>query len=216
MQEKKTGFFRVQENTRVKVVLSSTDVEIPDDTSMQLWTGGYLVFDFALEIPFLFAKRQILLKASVYFDDVPATRLLLTMKTRSLREQRLELERTDVMSAFVSYASQDRARVGALVQGMRKARPDMDIFFDVNSLRSGENWEAALMREIERRDTLFLCWSNNARLSPWVDREWRYALAQKGADAIEPIPIDPPDLCPPPEELKSKHFGDSMLYIINR
>lgn len=216
MQEKKTGFFRVQDNTRVKVVLSSTDVEIPDDTSVQLWTGGYLVFDFALEIPFLFPKRQILLKASVYFDDVPATRLLLTMKTRSLREQKLELERADVISAFVSYASQDRARVGALVQGMRKARPDMDIFFDVNSLRSGENWEAALMREIERRDTLFLCWSNNARLSPWVDREWRYALAQKGADAIEPIPIDPPDLCPPPEELKSKHFGDSMLYIINR
>ena len=38
----------------------------------------------------------------------------------------------------------------------------------------------------------------------------------QGIESIEPIPIDPPDLCPPPQELQSKHFNDSLLYIINR
>ncbi len=216
MQEKKSGLFKVEDQTRVRVVLSSTDVQIPDDTLEEVWSGGYLCFDFAFEIPMDFAKRQILLKATVYFNGIPATRLLLPLKTQSLREQKLEMIREDVLSAFISYASQDRNRVAGLVQGMRKVRPEMKIFFDINSLRSGENWEAALYSQIEGSDTLFLCWSVNAKASAWVDREWRYALAQKGLEAIEPVPLDPPELCPPPPELSSKHFNDGLLYIINR
>ena len=215
MQEKKTGIYQVKDNTRVKVVLSSPDTEILDDTAEEIWQGGYLCFDFALDIPQDTSKKQILLKAAVYFDDIPATRLMMTLRLQTQHEQRMEVLRCDVLSAFVSYASQDRSRVGGLIQGMKKARPDMDIFFDVNSLRSGENWEETLRREVERRDILFLCWSKHAKESPWVDMEWRYALQNKGIESIEPIPIDPPDVCPPPQELQSKHFNDSLLYIIN-
>lgn len=216
MQEKKTGFYQVRDNTQVKVVLTSPDVEILDDTAEETWNGGYLCFDFALDIPQEIVKKQILLKAAVYFDGIPATRLMMTMRLQTQHEQRMEVLRSDVLSAFVSYASQDRARVGGLIQGMKKARPDMDIFFDVNSLRSGDDWEATLRQEVERRDILFLCWSKHASVSPWVDMEWRYALQNKGIECIEPIPIDPPDECPPPQELQSKHFNDSLLYIINR
>ena len=87
----------------------------------------------------------------------------------------------------------------------------MNVFFDVESLRSGEDWESALRREIERRDILYLCWSHHARASKWVEHEWRYALENKGLDAIEPIPLVSPAECPPPEELKSKHFNDTAL-----
>lgn len=71
---------------------------------------------------------------------------------------------------------------------MRKARPDIDIFFDVDSLRSGDDWEQALWREIDKRDVLFLCWSEYARESKWVDAEWRYAYKSKGPEYIEPVP----------------------------
>ena len=98
---------------------------------------------------------------------------------------------------------------------MKKARPDMDIFFDVESLRSGDDWERALYREIDQRDILFLCWSHFARDSKWVDAEWHYALEQKGVECIEPIPIESPDDCPPPAELNHKHFNDKLLFIIN-
>jgi len=115
----------------------------------------------------------------------------------------------------MSYASQDRSRVAAIVQGMEKARPDLKIFMDVEGLRSGENWEDALKKEIDDRDILYLCWSHAARESHWVEKEWRYALEAKGLDGIDPIPIDPPDSCPPPKELSQKHFNDRMLFIIN-
>ena len=38
---------------------------------------------------------------------------------------------------------------------------------------------------------------------------------RSGLEAIEPVPMEPPDICPPPKELESKHFNDSTLYIIN-
>lgn len=216
VQEKRSGFHKVQESTRVKVVLTCPDMVIEDNAQEQLWSGGYLQFDFAICPPEELRKRQILLTATVYFDGIPATRLMLTVKALASYEEDISLARQDLITAFVSYASQDRARVGALVQGMRKARPEMDIFFDVATLRSGEDWEKTLYREILRRDILFLCWSRNALASEWVEREWRYALEKKGIDAIEPIPLEQPDICPPPRELWSKHFNDSLLYIINR
>lgn len=37
--------------------------------------------------------------------------------------------------------------------------------------------------------------------------EWRYALAHKGIECIEPIPIEPTCACPPPDGFKNKHFN---------
>ena len=215
VKETKSGFLTAERETKITVMISSPDFEIEDNTESQIWQGGYLNFSFAVEVPEQYKKRQVLFVASVYFNDIIATRLKFVAKCKSLSEQKIELTREDVLSAFVSYASQDRNRVAMIIQGMKKARPDMDIFFDVDSLRSGDDWESALWREIDKRDILFLCWSKYARDSKWVDAEWRYAFKNKGPDSIEPVPIDPPGSCPPPDELSRKHFNDKLLYIIN-
>ena len=215
VKETKSGFLTAEREAKITVVISSPDFEIEDNTESQIWKGGYLSFSFAVEVPEQYKKRQILFVASVYINDIIATRLKFVAKCKSLIEQKIEVTREDVLSAFVSYASQDRNRVAMIIQGMKKARPDMDIFFDVDSLRSGDDWEKALWREIDKRDVLFLCWSKYARDSKWVDAEWRYAFKNKGPDSIEPVPIDPPGSCPPPDELSRKHINDKLLYIIN-
>lgn len=215
MRETKAGVLQVQRNKTIRVVLTSPDVEIADGEEQRVWQGGYLDFSFAVLLPAQYRKRQVLFQAQVYIDDVIATRLTFTADCVSPLEQRLQVLRQDVLSAFVSYASEDRAWVLTAVEGMKKVRADLDVFLDVESLRSGDNWESRLYAEIDRRDVLYLFWSRAARQSPWVDREWRYAMDQKGLEAIEPVPMEPPDICPPPKELESKHFNDSTLYIIN-
>lgn len=215
VQETKSGVLKVHDGAKVRIVLSSPDIEIDDNEEIQNWQGDYLNFSFVVVLPKQYKKRQILFNANVYVDDVIATKLKFIVKCSSFCEQKISVSRDDVLSAFVSYASQDRTRVAAIIQGMKKARPDLDVFFDVDSLRSGEDWERTLHYEIEKRDILFLCWSHFARQSKWVDEEWRYALAHKGIECIEPVPIEPPGVCPPPDELKSKHFNDKLLYIIN-
>lgn len=201
----------IVDNTMVRIILSSPDIDVFDCDETQKWQGRYLTYSFPVEIPSNYAKKQILFIASVYFNEIIATKLKFVVNCTSTREQKLQLTREDVLTAFISYASQDRSRVATIIQGMKKARPDMDIFFDVESLRSGEDWERALRNEIEKRDILFLCWSHFAKESKWVETEWRYALTNKGLDSIEPIPLVSPTECPPPDELKSKHFNDKAL-----
>ena len=216
VKESRGSTLRLEEESTVSIRLECADrsVKIEGSDEMQVWYGKYLKFDFAVFLEDTYPKRQLLFTATVLINGVPATRLRFTAECNTMREQKMELTRADILSAFVSYANQDRSRVAAIIQGMKKARPDMDVFFDVDSLRSGEDWQRALRAEIERRDILFLCWSLSAKQSEWVEREWRYALENKGLSFIEPIPLDPPSVCPPPKELASKHFNDRDLYYM--
>lgn len=129
--------------------------------------------------------------------------------------QRPEIEREDFPSAFVSYTSEDRKRVAIIIQDMKKARPDMDIFFDAESIRSGANWQDILYEEIRKRDVLYLRWSRYARESRWFNEERRCALKHHGSDHIDIVPPDQPERCAPPDELKGKYFNEKLLYIIN-
>jgi hypothetical protein len=212
-QEKQSGVLEVAKGSRIRIELTSPDLQMDDNVEEGIWRGKYLAFSLAVSLPEDYKKHQILLIASVYTDGVPLTKLRFTVKCFSLFEQKLKMIREDVLSGFVSYASQDRERVASRVQGMLKARPDMNLFFDVDSLRSGDDWERILRAEIDRRDVLFLFWSRAAKESEWVAREWKYALNTKGSEVIEPVPMDPPDQCPPPEELRGKHFNDRFLFM---
>ena len=213
--ETKSSPVQVASKSRVRIVIHSPDIDIEDNEDEQEWIGEYLKYSFAVRLPELYSKQQVLFIATVYIEDVISTRLRFIVKCRSLLRQKTKITREDILSAFVSYASQDRNRVAMIIQGMKKVRPDMDIFFDVENLRSGQDWEERLYDEISKRDILYLCWSHFAQESKWVDAEWRYAFTSKGIDSIEPVPIEPPDRCPPPEELKKKHFNDKLLYIID-
>lgn len=216
VQEKPGGFLSVGENSSVKVVLSSAYAEIEDGEQELTWLGGFLVFSFGVYVPKTNARKTIPFKALVYVDGIQVSHLSFFVLCDSPERQQPEIIRNDVHSAFISYSSEDRDRVISLIQGMKAARQDLDIFFDVQSLRVGEDWKPALMREVENRDVLYLCWSRAARASEYVDLEWRHALETKGIDYIEPIPLEPPSVCPPPEELKGKHFNDILLFLLGK
>ena len=214
VQEKQSGFLSVREDATVRVVLSSDAIQVEDGEQEQIWLGGFLSFSFDVFVPSGYRRNTIPFTASIYVNGIVATRLKFVMRCTGERGQRPEIVRHDIQSAFVSYASADRDRVVALIQGMRAARPDLEIFFDVQSLRAGEDWKHTIMREVESRDVLYLCWSRSARASKYVELEWRHALETKGIDYIEPVPIEPPTVCPPPEELRAKHFNDMLLYLL--
>lgn len=211
---KDSGILNVAQHARVKVVLTSPDVDILDGENEQVWFGKYLAFDFAFELPFDFSKKQILLKAAVYIDDLPATRLLLKLKTGTAQSS-IEVERNDITHVYMSYAREDQSKVAGLVQAIQTVRPEWEVFFDVYSLKCGSDWEQTLYRNLEICDTLFLCWSRSASVSPWVDKEWRYMFNSKGPDSIEPMPVEPVELCPPPKELSTKYFNNNLLYLAN-
>jgi len=119
-------------------------------------------------------------------------------------------------NAFASYASQDRDQVIAPVQGMETALKGLKVFVDVVMLRSGQSWEQELWKEISSADVFYLFWCRHARSSPWVEKEWRYALQERGLDFIYPVPLETPKFAPPPMELEAKHFYDPLLAFGSR
>lgn len=213
--EKSAGSYAVKKGAEVKAVLSSNDVLIEQEEDLREWQGRYLSFDFAVKLPKDCARTDALIKAAVYINGVIATRLNLIIECSNESSTSISISRKDIMTAFVSYASQDRATVVSMIMGMKAIRPELDVFLDVEKLRRNDNWEKVLYKEIDARDVLYLCWSSHASKSEWVDKEWRYAFSKKGEDSIEAFPIEPQEKCPPPPEvLKDKHFNDILLYIL--
>jgi hypothetical protein len=84
---------------------------------------------------------------------------------------------------------------------------DIDVFVDCLSLRPGEEWKTVLAREINKREIFWLFWSREAIASKFVEWEWRTAYAQKGKNGIQPHPLEPTNLAPPPKELEDLQFG---------
>jgi hypothetical protein len=118
-----------------------------------------------------------------------------------------------VQQAFASYASKDRSRVLARVQGMEKL--GINVFVDVRNLKSNDAYPAYLLRQIESSDVLYLFWSRHAKESAWVEREWRHGLQMKGVHFIDPVPLTDPRKVQPPAELAGhKHFNDWTLAYI--
>jgi hypothetical protein len=66
------------------------------------------------------------------------------------------------------------------------------------------------MTEVPNKDRFLLFWSDNARKSEWVEREWRLALRERGLRYIQPVPLQP---VRPPRELRSLHFNDEYARV---
>jgi HEAT repeat protein len=185
-----------------------------DDDTVQ-WTGMSGNATYAFEVPADAAQGGHAGQVQVHVGGIQLARVsfLITVGRGEAAVQDVTVSQRLVSSAFASYASEDRNEVLARIQGMQQVARDLEIFLDVVSLRSGERWEERLESAILERDVLYLFWSRAARASQWVDKEWRTAYRARGLDGIEPVPLEPPDVSPPPPELSGLHFSDWTLQV---
>ena len=213
-KETKSGAFRIAKNAKVKVDLSAPAIDFYHLSEEREWIGEYIQYTVPVVLPDTYRKGHIQFYANVYVEGVCRICLAFIAHCVHLQTQRMKITRRDVHSAFISYARENIAEVTGRIQGIQKGNPDLKLFFDKDSLRSGEQWESKLKQEIEQRDILYLFWSKAASESEWVEKEWRYALELKGLDGIDPFPLETIPPCPsPPDELKSLHFQDKWLYF---
>ncbi len=210
-----SGVFQAAYGQNFRIALQSPDIALDCETQQMQWNGKFATADFEVYLPEDYDRRQLRLRGRVYADNAVLTDLKLILQVGAVQPQNIICEKVQLRSAFISYASSDRAKVAARIQGILLARPDMDLFFDVESLRRGEHWESRLYQEIAKRDLFYLFWSQNAAASEWVQKELQYAMVQKTADYIEPIPLEGPESCPPPQCLLDKHFNDWTLRYLN-
>lgn len=211
------GDTRIETKGPVRVArgaILTVNLRIPDFIVKQaedtiLWVGQIGNARFRIGVPENagLGRHEGTITVSLDGIQIAVLRFDLEVGLEESRVGQLQARERRVRSAFASYASEDRDRVAARLQGMRKALPELDLFWDVVSLRSGEFWRKRLKDEIARRDIFYLFWSIAASRSKWVKTEWNTALEIRGIEFIDPVPLDPPDLAPPPKKLAQLHFN---------
>src|SRR6266567_6260392 len=110
---------------------------------------------------------------------------------------------------FTSYSHADTPVVLAF-RSVYKAL-GFQVLIDIDTLRSGQNWNTTLMKLIDDSDIFQLFWSPRSARSQYVRQEWEYALRYyKGEGFIRPVYWKEP-LVPPPPELSMLHFAYVQL-----
>jgi HEAT repeat protein len=192
----------------------------PERTTETLWwTGEIATCSFALAVPREASAGPHVGRAEVHVSGLRVVTLLFQIDVAAVLNPipiDVTSHVTRLRTAFASYATEDRQTVLGRIQGMLSVMPDLDVFLDVMSLRSGERWMECLRKEIESRDAFYLFWSLAASRSEWVQREWRLALQSRGLDHINPVPLVSPEVVPPPSELASLHFNSWTLSVSQR
>ena len=203
----------VDRGTVLTVRLSIPAFQLEDEDTI-FWTGTKGNANFPVTVPETARDGDHVGLARFFASGFQIARLSFLVRVGMLENDMDDLTSSEyrARSAFASYSSEDKEEVLGRIQGMLKVFPDLDIFLDVASLRSGEEWQQRLEHEIIRRDVFYLFWSSAAAQSKWVDWEWRTALRTKGIDYIDPVPLDSPDRVPPPAELSKLHFNEWTLH----
>jgi hypothetical protein len=203
-----------QVGTVVTARLSARDLSVDNDTQSFTWDGKWRVLRFDVSVPPSCPAGTVVLRLDIAVEGVTVAMLRPEMEIGAdpSAQQAGGMELLEVSpprTAFASYSTQDRAAVLDRVRSLQICT-GMDVFLDCLSLRPGQQWQEVIREEIRRRDVFWLFWSRNARASPWVEWEWRAALEAKPLERIQPHPLEPSDIAPPPPELQALQFGSAF------
>lgn len=201
------GPFQVAAGTvlSIRLVIPGAVIDEAEDT--MVWEVESTSVSFVVTLPQESPETKWTGSALIYANGVKVARISFVLSAGGVAE----ISSVRFRKAFASYASPDRDAVLGRIQGIHKVMPEMEVFLDVLTLRSGQNWEQELRRVIPASDIFYLFWSSHARQSEWVEKEWRCALRERGIEFIDPIPLESPQESPPPPELSSLHFNDWEL-----
>lgn len=115
---------------------------------------------------------------------------------------------------FISYSRKD-SEVARTFKTVLEGT-GLDVFLDVDDIRSGQLWEDELKRRIERAKVFQVFWSANYSQSKNCKQEWEYALKQNKEEGyIRPVFWEKPLSPKPPEELNKFNFKYVELKIAN-
>jgi hypothetical protein len=200
----------IERGSVLSVSLDVEEVQVRRPHNRINWTGEIDNAFFIVSVPKNAAEgtRRAVCYVKVDGMGVGGIDFVVRVAARKGKKTDLQPEFSQHRSAFASYASEDRDLVLAAVAGMKKRSPQLQVFLDVMSLRSNDDWQERLMDEIGKADIFYLFWCSHALKSEWVDKEWRQAYQLRGAAFIDPIPLQSPDDAPQPKELSRKHFYD--------
>lgn len=212
------GPFAVPRGAALRLRLDLPGFRVTDPVASTAWNGDIVNATFGIEVPRRLRPGLHAGSIALEINGVRASRIHfdLMVAAEPGRQRVLRAREDRHRNGFASYSSLDWKRVRQVLQGIRTARPDLQVFVDVLDLRAGQRWAEEIRLRIGDSDVFYLFWSRNAEASREVTKEWRTALKLKGLDFIAPVALEPPEVAPPPRALRQLHFDEPLLRLRGR
>jgi hypothetical protein len=200
--------------TPVTVRASGEGFMIQSPQSRFVWNGIENVVSFVIKTASTVAEHSAILCFEVYIEGIRVAFVPIQIGiTAQPADGEQRVKATPARTAFASYASHDRDRVMDKLGALSAYDKVLKVFTDCLDMKPGESWKQHLEVVIHYSDLFLLFWSRAASSSQWVNWEWHTALEDKGLEAIQPMPLEAPQVAPPPPELSSLHFDDIFLIV---
>jgi hypothetical protein len=106
------------------------------------------------------------------------------------------------MSAFISYATEDRERITPIVQ-IIQAMAQGQVFQDYLSIAPGDRWRERIFEAIQAASQVFVFWCTHSAASEFVRQEYDAAL--RWQKRVVPVLLDGTER---PEQLEALHHID--------
>lgn len=211
----------LREGTRITMVPECDDLLFDPPELTKRWRGPWTRFDFEVLLPKpapaggpepgeVALVRISIRVAGIEIAHINCSAEFIEKHANPLAAAKASQQSTAraYQKIFISYSRRD-FEVTRSYQAAQKALGN-DVFLDTESIRTGENWQAALARAIDAADVMQLFWSAHSARSPNVRDEWQYALehrcpADRCAKFIRPVYWRSP-MPEVPAELGHLHF----------
>lgn len=226
----------LQHGSKITVLLESEELEFEPDILTKTWHGDWTRFNFEFRPSDEFVDETAFVRASIMVLGFEIAKIKFAIEIIAPQAQvsargdepmvmsfdvpdnppenpfaRAKLQSTTTNGydkIFISYSRKDKL-IAEAFKVIQEAAGN-DVFFDVDDIRTGADWQAAIARAIDTADYMQVFWSENSAGSEWCGYEWDYALTYRCQDTkcrefIRPVWWTAP-MPPPPANMGHLNF----------
>jgi uncharacterized protein YeeX (DUF496 family) len=204
------SFSRIQRGTELTIVPSCKGVTFNPEQITFKWIEDFHRTDFRFKADKSLSGDAAKGSIDIYVGPLIIGSLKFAMlfnnaQSRSVTDHEERAKMYGADDVFISYSRKD-TEVARVFKTILSAM-GMDVFLDVDNLKSGQLWQAELAYRIKRARIFQIFWSENYSQSNNCKMEWKYALKQnKDEGYIRPVYWEKPLYPKPPDELSRFNF----------
>lgn len=208
---------QIAENTPITIIPESEDIQFEPESLTKRWREPFTRFDFDFYPSKQLVDESAVVRVSVQVGGIEIASIkcgIDVVEAKATPISQPVADENPLASArfthqqaetyrkiFISYSRKDTSVARAYQ--MAQLAMGNEVFLDVDSLRAGENWQAALARAIDSADIFQMFWSSSYAESDYCRYEWDYALRYRCPDQkcegfirpvywVNPMPVMPP------------------------
>jgi hypothetical protein len=179
-------YVRLKKGDKITVNLRIRNLEVERSSKSIIWQGHYTKACFHAFIDHDWKEDNIYGEIFISINNTIIGELDFITNVISdyvKIQQTAKIISRQYKKVFISYAHQDESKVKYIAEAYRAQ--GIDYFFDRHYLKGGDIFPLVIQDFISNADLFFLCWSENAANSEYVEKERKQAL-QRAFPNVQP------------------------------